>query len=369
MTNIDVSIYASIPSGGGFIGRIGRRIDSYTHTIQSEGGFASASFTMPVSVEEATLFMNMGVGLHVRSRLAGLPVWEGFVDRIDIAFGGASMSIGPLMDVVNKARTTYSIHQFAGIGSGGQAVTSFSSDDGAQSGFFVLEGDIAGGELSGPPEAEAIRDLYLSEYSRPRVNGDFNPGGEAPIVTFSCLGYYRLFEKYYYLNAVDNYVEALDKMKDVIDADPNSMFSSKNGYFEEVGLSVNEYEDWSRTGTDIIFDIMSYGNSLGERTMFGVYEGRSIEFRSVNSDVTYEIELGTNGSSISIGGGSYLHPSLVRPGHWLRNRSTVLPRGENSGSLVFIETLSFNAPNELSINGGAFDTFTQRLARAQYFLI
>jgi hypothetical protein len=324
---------------------------------------------MPVSTSNALKYIYLGVGLHVRASFAGLTVWEGFVNQIDISFGRSSMTVGPLMDVVNKARTTLSLQTFGGTAAGGTIITDFASDEAAQAGFFILEGDIAGGTLVSATEGEEVRDLYLSEYSRPKINGNFDPTGSEPIITFSCEGYYKFFERYYYLRAVDNYIEATEKLKDVVDAEPNGLFSSDNGYFEEMGVSVNEYEDWSKTGTDIITDISSLGSSDDERILFGVYENRWIEYRAVSVGIVYEMEHSTSGSILSIGGGgAYIHPSLVRPGNWVRNKSISTPkRGVDDEGLVLVESVTFNAPNDLSINGGAFDTFTQRLARFNHY--
>lgn len=372
---IDVNARVPIPRGTGATEKLSERLTSYSHTIALDGGFTSASITMVADETVAAAWIQDGVGKHIESSFGGTIAWEGFVDSVEVSVGSLSFVKGPLMDVVNKARVTYQLYTFGGIVPGGQYITDFASDTAAQAAFFILEGDIAGGTLVSDAEATSIRDLYLSEYALPKSKTNFSSTPGEASITLNCVGYYRLLEKYYYLRAVDANIEATDKIKAVLDAEPNGILNGSRSVMNTIGITVNEYEDWSRTGSAIIFELAALGNSSGERMSFGVYEDRTPHLTVVPNEIRYELSAGYNGSILSMANGGPIPLAFVRPGYWIRSRSLPLASRVGSHSRlrvsdrdVLVEQVTFNAPDQLSINGGQFDTFTQRLSRFNFGL-
>ncbi len=374
---ISIDVMTPLPAessiGSGFITSLQEDVSSYSHEVGTDGGFRAASIDISSNRNEAADWLQNGIGRHIVVKFAGVVAWEGFVDQITVSSGRSSVVKGPLLDAINKARVTWNKHTFGGLVPGGQRITDFASDETAQEEFFILEGDISGGTLVSATEAEAIRDLYLEENSRPKTKSDVSDSGQSTSISLECAGYYRLLERYYYLRAVEADIEATEKIKDVLDADPNGIFDSTHGRFDDIGITVNEYEDWSRTASSIIFELVSLGNSSNERMSFGVYRDRFVTLEAASDEITYEISEGFNGSILSMRSGGPIPPALVRPGNWMRVNNYPVSRGKAgtraSESDIFVETVVYQAPDQLSINGGQFDTFAQRLARFNFGLV
>lgn len=372
---IDVVVRTPITVGGTPLRHLGSSMKTYSHSISSIGGFTTAQITLVTDMAEAASWHDNGVGRHIETTLGGMIAWEGIVDRVDITVGTATTSRGNLMDTANKVRATYQLYTFGGIVPGGQFITSFASNPAAQAGFYILEADLAAGTLISAGEATEIRDLYLTEHAFPPSNSNLSTSAGGVSVSLSCVGYHRLLEKYYYLLAVDALVEATEKIKDVLDADPNSLINWERGIYETISFQVNSYEDWSRTAWDIIFELISIGSSNDTRMLFGIYEHRTPVLLSIPESIFYEAQMGGR-DRIEVVGGGDIHPALVRPGNIMRIKDMSLTAAvpsikglKSSQRDVFVEDLTYTAPGDLVINGSLLDTFTQRLSRYNFGLV
>lgn len=355
-------------SGGSIKGDLQQRITNYGHTIGANIGFDTCDITLTPYAGEFPFWHDVVIGKHILVSYGGLVVWEGFVDEIVMTIGPATISRGPLLDVANRVRVTYQDFNPASNTNLGQLQTAEVNDELSQDSYFILEEDVSGGQGT-TAQAEDLRDAYLEEFKEPVPKTDISGGGSEVSVQVTCKGYGHLLNRFYYFNANTGTQFAHTKVKNVLDFDPNGLFSSENALIENIGIVVGQFEDDSKTGLEVIQEMVEYGADDNERMTFSVYENRTAYLEKAPNNPLYEIFLGFGGPNIVkyLHGGD-LHPWLVRPGNvavirnmpvGIRSQSDV----KRSPDYVFIENVSFTAPGNLDISGGALDTINQRLAR------
>lgn len=346
-------------------------IDSYSHTTSVNLGFDS----MTVGTKGSEYFVNdwleygLGRSVIVRDTSMGI-VWEGFVDQIIANFGGVSLTVGPLMDVINRTRMVYKELNFDTTPPVGGATlrTEWIDVDTSQNKFGILEGVITGGEGTIDEMEQLVRTL-VQYVAWPDIEQGISFSG-APEVTLTirCLGFGHMLDKFYYEETGQAGMEnASDKIGKVLEADPNGLFSRYNGVIETNTTEVPKYESDDRTALDIIKDITVLGNSNYDRYVFGVYENRTFFYGAIPSDVKYIQRL--SDGYIETKDGAELRPWQVRPNNWvfladiITGKPSIVQNLREDPRYAYIEGVTFTAPYQLSITAGRTSKFKQRLER------
>ncbi len=77
-------------------------MDSYTHTISANGGYDKMTVVTAGSENLITDWMESGLFRDVVVLSSMGTVWEGFINEVAITLGGLTITVGPLMDMVNR---------------------------------------------------------------------------------------------------------------------------------------------------------------------------------------------------------------------------------------------------------------------------
>ena len=349
----------------------------YTHTINADGGFASATFTVAggnSDIPDANWFEQYALGSHVEVIAAGGAVaFEGFVNQVDIVWGGFTRSVGPLTELINRAFVVYSTvdSSTSPPTMGARAVTATANSTLSQSRYGIIERALSSGGLTAA-NAALIRDLVLGERAQPKSSQAIaTGGGETLSVTVTVAGYVELLSLYVYNTTSIATQTTGDKIKAVLAGYPNAgTFSTDYGLFEANAKTVSAYENDYRTGRDVIRPVVGLGDASANRWLFGIAEGRRAYYKAVPTTVDYIYQPTAAGESqvrSATGTKPGIPPMFVRPGRWAYSAAFApsgIPSGANlrtDRSATFIESVVYTAPNTLQLTGGIATTLTQKL--------
>jgi hypothetical protein len=358
-----------VTSGGFFLADYAEEVAAYSHIIETDGGFREASFTIPADIVEVEDWLESGLGRHVQVfDDAHLVMWEGFVDKVSAAIGARVIERGPLMDAANRISVVYSRIDTSVTPSvvGTRAQTATADNAGSRALYGILY-DIY--SVSGATDADAtqIRDTVLAERAWPETTESISGAGSPPSVTVTCRGYIGWLKKYVYNNAAATGTVNTDaKIRAVLAADPNSVISTNYNWIAANTLQAKAYENDSKTGWAVIASQVARGDASSNRWTFGIYAGRVAYYQS--QEMTFSYRYSTSQNELELYAGGVIHPWAVRPGKWIFLRDFLQARTYAGGiaqdpRAMYIESVTFNAPYDLSVNGSRVKTLPQLLAR------
>lgn len=344
-------------------------IYSYSHTIDSFGGFVSATATLSGDIYNYVKWMSIGVGLVFKYHDdTGSLAWQGFVNSITINTKGKSISVGPFMDVANKVRVAYSTVYYnliVPIG-GDPVVTAWASDANSQRKYGIIELELSGGETYST-EAEQARDMYLAAYKEPKSSVITGSGSEETVI-LDCLGDVNWLDKFIYIQTTTSQqVNLSTKLSNIVDADPNGFFNSALGIISTNTFSVLDYEEGGKTGLSILKELVSYGDSSDNRYTFGIYEGQKVIYQVAPSAVEYKSRASAPNTLFTLADVA-VDPARVRPGKYVIETDVIqgdIPSAnlDEDPRISFIESVTYTAPNQLTWSGSRLMKLSQRLAR------
>jgi len=264
--------------GDTYLGRLDR-FTSYSHEINSIGGFLSASLSDNMTMRAAEDWYEWGLGRVMRFfDHRGILAWKGFVNQVSIAAGPTTEIRGPLMNVHNRVSATYTPRDFSMYPpvDGSQTTTLITEDTASQANYGILEEIISVGSTT-ETTANLARDRYLNENSLPQTTGSLNisPGNaQSPTVTIEMLGDVNWLMHYVYENTSGATLSTLsDKIIDILTADPNSIISTNYNKIEANAYLVQDLETKQRMAWDIITELVSLGDGVTDgRSIFGIYD-------------------------------------------------------------------------------------------------
>jgi hypothetical protein len=375
-----IMVFSPIISGGTLIRSITDDIDSYSHVIAADGGYLSAEIKIKANLDIADEWLSEGLGRHIEVKgVMGEEAWIGFVNTISVNFGNYTISRGPLTDVCNRCLVLYVpiIDPNADPPvTGTQTETIIAEDIDSQKKYGIWEQAISGGTLL-DDEAESLRDVYLNENKNPATSHSptiFDEGGSDVIITLSCRGYIDWLNNYIYENRVAPIsTTADDKIKSVLLADPNVVVSTDVRLIEFNGILVPSWEDQNRSASTVINEIVSAGDIIGNRWLFGVYEGRQAVYKAIPTEVEYYHYIGAENQRIVNIGYGEIPLYSVRPGKFAMIKDVVIGKLTNYSQLridervVFIEQITYTAPAKIEMQGKKVGTYSQLLARLGLF--
>ena len=377
MGNMPLSIVASRPIWADDAGEVladdlSERVDSYQHSTQALGGYGAASFSFAANKATIEEWIEDGIGRHVEVYDGINQVWEGFVNEVSGSLGALSVGRGPLLNITNKTKVQYQTVSYAtNPPVGGQsAETLWDSDPDSIALYGTLETILTGGQ-GASSDADKLRDVYLLENKYPETNSSLSlQGGEGQMsVTVTCVGYYRLLERYFYSDTATGTVQANVRIEDVLTNDPSVRFSSNYDEVDVNSVFAPAFEDGSRTAWTVIKSILSLGGTSDERWLFGIYNGRQARYRAIPSEGAYEFRLSNAGQDVI---DTHLGVQVARwdvtAGNWLMFPDFLV--GQSFGSALrndprhlFIESASYQAPWGLTLNGSKVGKAAQLLAK------
>ncbi|HOH21238.1 MAG TPA: hypothetical protein PLC83_12740 [Anaerolineaceae bacterium] len=335
------------------------------------GGDWSADISMNGSFVMAEDWLSNGLGRRICIvGHQGVPVWDGFVNKITVSIGGLQHSSGAIEEIGNRVSVQYTPIDYSVYPpvSGTSTFTLITEDTGSQEKFGVIEKMYSGGSIT-DAEAIEVRDVYLTENSYPASTGDLNLSDSAASelqISLECMGWVHWFRFYIYDDFTSGAVSLYTKLMSVIAADPNGIFSLDRSNIKDNLLLVPAGEDGTRFAWDIIEELVSYGNDTSdERRLFGVY-GNVIYYDTIPNTVKYVHKLSDPLQHITDKiSGANIFPYDVLPGQWILISDFNAGIAERPAEfrkdprMKFIESMRYDAPWTVSLMGGKTDKLSQ----------
>lgn len=355
-------------------------LEGYSHSITVDKGFSSASITVKIRPIDAEKWFETILGYSVVVTDQNYDVvFEGIISTINLAYGTYTAVRGPLFDIANRIIVQYTPVDFRVDPpvEGSQAETIAAEDINSQSRYGILETIISGGKLGIFEEigndADKIRDTYLQENKDAQTsNKSISIGTSTEFVTVSleCVGFGKFLEVYVHNYTTLYTITVGNKIKDIIEADPNGIISRDFTSFEDNVNLTSSTETANKKAYDIIKGLLTFGDDYTDnRRTFGIYENRLIHYKSVPEDIAYYHNIRGNTPFIADKNQNNVFPWSIRPAQWLQITGLIVSAPSSYQTLrddprnVFIENVSFTAPFDLSVNGMKLDTVPQMLAK------
>ena len=370
---LTMGVYQSLPSGGYWLYNLDRAVLDYTHTISAWGGFDTAGFRL-VSTIDIEEWLERGVGRHIQVRDANQHiVWEGFVDQVELRQGALTYTVGPLVDLANRAQAVYDALNinYNPPTQEGRQVTPLANDTDSQARYGIWEKSASAGKTTAT-NAVYVRDTFLAERRYPARTQSVNTNsGEASSVTISLKGYYAWLGAYTYSqSASSGEVSASAIIQAVLAASTNPVFSTDYTRLDTNAILVPAYEN-DNVGADAkIKEIVALGDASGIRWTFGLYDNRQAIYAAapVTGNPAYTQALQSSNQEVYLFSGARLRPWDVRPGQWIFMNDFLVgkPLGATLATdlrCAFIEQVTYTAPYSLTWASGRLSLLDQVLAQ------
>jgi len=365
-----LSIYEPLWRGGAFYGDYGQQATAYAHTIANVGGFFDASLTLSESVARLENWLDNGLGRRVVvSADADSVVWEGFVNQIEINVAGVRKTIGPYLDIANKIKLIYSSFDTSTgvVLSGLRLSTDYVTNAASIAKYGTLTKILSTSGVS-DDMITYLLNLTLDKLSRPTRSEDLTVPAQnsAFELRLDCVGYQALLGRFPYNNTATALVNVSDKLKAILQAEPNSTISTDLTGITANTLQVSSYEQDDNMASDIIKGIVNLGDISGNRYTFGLYENRRAVYQPISQSIKYLRPLREGASIILDNIGGVVAPWRIRPGAWIWVADLLPAKAQeadldNDARAIFAETVSFRAPDTLTINGAHTFKIEQKL--------
>ena len=369
--SLSIVVYEPLVRGANVVESLSYHSNSYSHTIQANGGFDTMSVELAMNRDKIDDWIEQGIGRHVIVyNSANEPCWEGFVNTIEASMGAYSVTVGPLVDSGNRVSAVYSRldTDLDPPQAGDKTVTPIVEDLRSQQRYGIVEKVINAGRIT-DEEAELVRDTFLREMAFPSTSSTINIGSaNAPTITLSCLGYWYWTNLYVY-DHEDDYSEQVDnRIKEILEANPNT------GMFGNITIDTNNTilppeKDDDKTAMSRIRELLALGGAQDQRYTLGVYENRNIYYKEIPKTPDYRTSISDQGQKILTFEGAQVFPWDVRPGRWIFVSDALIGRYTDIDDLyedpryIFIESVNYDAPWGITLNGSRTGTFDQMMAR------
>lgn len=340
---------------------LGNFVKSYSHQIDAFGGYKTARISLAGNEQDIQHWADAGLSRHIETYSDdGKLIWEGFVNSVTIGFGPLQLTIGPYVEICNRVYAKYS-----DFSTGAGVLTSTAENLTSQRSYGIRSRVISVGQVSST-NADKIRDTYLNENMRPKISQSLGSASGVSI-DLDCLGYADLLD-FSYFNATGGTYTLREKIIDILDSEPNSVFSTDYSNLAVNTLSVATTESDGKKGIDLIKELVNMGDDgTNARAIFGVYSGRKARYEIDNQQVFYYQRL-KDGATIRNVAGNIIPVYDILPGKWIKfldfnpSLSSSVDTVDNP-SYMFIESVSFEAPDRISLTGGNAETLAQRLGK------
>lgn len=356
--------------------RLTSQLSSYSHEIRRIGGYWSASIRIndrPGKIED---WIENGLGRHIVVYSPSMVVvWEGFVNQITANLGATAYQIGPMMRIGNRVDVSYStVDNTVNPPLLGTRENTDETDNEASQAEYGIIKKRYGINAATQTQAEQIRDLYANDPGRawPGKSWDSSLStGSGPSMTLECLGYWHWLDTFYYTSIVTGEGNVSALIADVINSDLNGILGVDLISF----LNINTFQaslgyDGNETGESVVKRNISYGGANNTPYNGGFYGNREFVYEPVTTTIEYQLRLQEN-VGISDKLGARIKPWDVLPGFWIldpnfligRSTPTTFEQFGRDPRTMLIESVRYDAPWDLSINGQKLSELDQTLAR------
>ena len=372
--SLSVNVSTPVVLGKGFITALVNEVSGYTHEISAERGFDNARIDLSATEDEITDWLSHGLGRDITVRdAAGVEVWSGFVDTVEIRQGVRSIRIGPVTEIANRIAVSFAESDPTADPptSGLQTITTYVQDESSQAEYGIWE-LIRNGGTRTRDEANQARDAELVGRAWPERTKQVTTGGALPSISLNCLGYWAWLKAFTFNDTENVSTTVSGKVLLILaeEAAINEVLSTDYSLIGDNDVLVTKYEDKYRKGLDIITDVAKQGDGNYDRWTFGVYEGRQAIFDIIPDTIKYVNRRGDQ-DTIEYRKGGEVMPWEVQAAEWLAWPDLVVgpPLPATRTGLyedlrcAFIERVTFTAPYDLTVNGERINTMPQIFAQ------
>ena len=374
--SLSVNVSTPVLSGKKHIQDVVESVSAYSHEISTEHGFDNAHISLNVNDEEIADWLTHGLGRDITVRnSAGVVVWEGIVETVEIREGPRSIQLGSMREIANRLAVLFTEADPTADPptSGITTITTYSDNSSSQDDYGIWELITNGGTRT-RTSANQLRDAELVSRAWPERTRTLAPGGDVPSITLDCLGYWAWLGAFTYNDAENVSTTVSGKILRVLaeEASLNGVLSTDYGLIGDNDVLVEQYEDKYRKGIDVIKDVVKLGGANYDPWIFGIYENRQAYFDIVPDVIKYINRRGDNDviEDATPAGGEVM-PWDVRPGKWLAwpdlVPGTPLPKTRSAlysdVRVELIERVTFTAPYDLNVNGQRINTGPQAIAQ------
>ena len=366
--------------------------DTWNHTIDADGGYKSASFTIKCTQNTAEDWLERGLFRHIELYNSNLlKRGEYFVNTVKVTLGGLTVTRGPLMNVANRVGINYTpvtdmcSEDDPTVMLTGEATQSILQDDTTSQDLYgIQEAWLSGGTLMDrttngdhctPPgtptdQVDAIRGAFLNENKYPETSQELSIGesGAEPSVTIDCLGYGAWLDRYVYTDGTSHLTTCDDKIKNVVNGDANRIFTQDYFNIDYNGYLVDSAETENRFAKTIIDEIVSLGDIYDNRWTFGIYNERMAHYHAIPTKIEYYHRIIDGRQVITTMSGAIVQPWDILPCKWVFLSDFMVGRTQAATlrldpRAMMIESVKYTAPYGLQLSGRKVGSFAQLMAK------
>lgn len=369
--HITIGIFDPLVFGTGQVDEFSSQVSGYEHELLADGGYWSARMTVQDQQLDLEDWYERGLGRRVVTYSPdGVTIWEGIVNTIKLNLGGLTKTIGPVLDIANKVRLIYSYIDTTlnSPVTGLRLTTDWASNTTSQTRYGIMEKILSSGGAT-PTNADDIRDLYLAENARPGRSEELTFGGGGQSMELECVGVVQFLQTYTYNTTTTGTQNVNAKIQAVLDADPNNFIAQTFTYLDTNTMPVQTLDNDNRLAWNIVKELVAQGDASNNRWLFGIYADRLARYRLMVEQTDYQQSLSDPGQKVFTPGGKIIEPWYILPGKWLLVTDFMAGRIPDSTSLrddprfMFIESVTFRAPQTVVLRGGRVSRLEQKLAR------
>ncbi len=377
MRRIDINLTEppnSDTAMSGLINWTDRVEPGFSWTMDAQGGYTSASFSLVMTEADAWNAMNSYLGKRVvftnpLAPYASMMCWEGRILTLSIDDGRTQMSRS-LEGLVNAVQVSYAYRDPSTNRIGDVRRTSWIFNTASIALYGQRSMVYTVGAHASTSEANAYASALLAEYATPRaVYGGTRLGASVPsrrvVLKVDCVGMVEALSKRIYINATGNpsaaYLDHAIIIKTMLTSVGGGFISSDHSGIGAAGFSeyplFNGEHQWTARG--IIDALAAKGWNTGalaerRRAYFAVFQDRLPFYYQPSATPDYVVRKWDGGERlVEAGSGAVVMPWLVRPGKVL-SMPDLLPdestyaTGTNPREFV-IGQVRFTQPNSIAI--------------------
>jgi hypothetical protein len=365
--------------GGSFIRNLTWPLLDYSHDLTDWIGFDRSSISFSMEEQDIDEWIEDGLlrDIEVYNQDQDL-VFNGFVNSISLQVGRYRSVIGPFMEIGNNIAVVFSTVDTSVTPPlvGAREKTDYAIDTDSQDrwGFIEYIQSLGGATLS---EAEEVRDALLEELKDPPSSKTigFQPGEVT--ISLEILGYYYFTLLYAYNQTAEGgEIDLSDndspygKLQRVLQAEPNSYFSTDYTNIVENSFQVDIYENNDKKASQVLQELFKLGINSGQQISFGIYGDRKAYYRGVDEEYFYSTRVRNNVQRVfTYDGRGEVAPSMVRPGYWAFASDLLASRPIPQSNLsrdprsILIDRVKFTVPDQVELHDRNSGSASQLLAR------
>jgi hypothetical protein len=268
------------------------------------GGYLSMTAAIIMPTADLNWLLDAMLAAHVEVHdETGSRVWEGFVNTFSFQLQGIVYEFGPVLDIINRVQVRYK-RLYTGTNppdTGATDNTAIYEDTESQRSWGIRPAIINGGERTDTDASQcALAVLAARAQPRPKLRYATSEP-ENPVINLNCVGYSSLLSiTPYYAESAAN-VNLSVKLAAVINAEPNGLLTSANGYIQTNAVQVPANDDTYRDAWTIASALVQRGTATYERCVFMVGNDRTIFYGQAPTEIGYMVKPARSRAIVSQG--------------------------------------------------------------------